>query len=612
MAKTTDNEIVKTLIEFHQKGTHDNSSWRKRARTAMAFYLGNSWDSDDVSLLDSEGRPHLSINLILSVVNLLSGIQRQNRQDIKVYARHGGTELVAQVLTALAKHTFDCCNGDWEVASWFLDGIITGKGWIDLDIDYQYDPLQGDLVLAKTGCFDVVEDREGDEYDLNRSCKYIIKTQWQDKEKLKLQWPKHKTDFEDGGLDLPPESADVWAAETDSYQAANVGEPSMTERKFRWRVRKCYWKEWKKREFLINTTTGLVQSVAQGKEELAARFANRPDAGWVLRERVTPVLRRTMTVGHVVLEDIEDPYDGMMMYPLIRFCPYFVDDNIMGTVDNLIDPQQELNKRRSQALHHLNQSANSGWVGDSDAMTASQWEELSEFGSKPGGIIKKRPGSQLERISPAPVSDGHLTFAEMGKQDIKDISAVNADLTGGKPERQESGRAMLLRQRQGLAANEIVFDNFELSYQILSQTVIDFIRAGRSDGSRMSALYSDAEILAVIQKDKLEVAIEQLGSLKVGRYGIKISQNPSNPTLQWANYEMLRNLLKDGLPIDPKFILQASAADNKDEIIADIAAKQQAAGMIPPTAGGGPGLPQRRPSPDTRIPQAVAEGVLGG
>ena len=64
----------------------------------------------------------------------------------------------------------------------------------------------------------------------------------------------------------------------------------------------------------------------------------------------------------VLLEHKEDPFGGMNMYPMVRFSPYWNDGQPFGLVDNLKSPQEEENNRRSQALHILNQTSNSGWI----------------------------------------------------------------------------------------------------------------------------------------------------------------------------------------------------------------------------------------------------------
>ena len=53
-----------------------------RMRQGFQFYTGDQWDPADLAKLQSEKRPALTINLILPIVNLLAGIQRQGRQDI--------------------------------------------------------------------------------------------------------------------------------------------------------------------------------------------------------------------------------------------------------------------------------------------------------------------------------------------------------------------------------------------------------------------------------------------------------------------------------------------------------------------------------------------------
>jgi len=585
-----DEELLAKVKGFLKKGLADNQNWCSRARTAYRFYLGEQWDSADLEILKNEGRPAFTINRILPVINLLSGVQRQNRQDIKVYARRGGTEKVAAVLTELAKHTQDISNGEWEFSAAFLDGIICGKGWLSFDIDYNNDPLNGDLVIQKLSPFDVIEDREVMEYDLNRSAKYIIRRFWADKEELLLRYPDMKNEIDVAalreGADPAMPGNDIGDAdplhETNDYSDEQQGGDGVSERKYRFRVYECWWRSYERRKFLVNVSTLEFMRIGPKKEDVAkalARTANEKGV-WTIKERIAPVLHVTTFTGDILLENRDDPYGGLTVYPFARFCPYHVNDNIMGVIDNLVDPQKEHNKRRSQVLHHLNQSANSGWMGDRDALTSEGWDELKEFGSKPGHQIKLNPGKTLERINPSPLSVGHMTIAEQSSADIDRISGVNPDLQGRESSAHESGRLALLRKNQGMLVNEILFDNFNFTRQIYAQTLVDFIRLPDITGNSRSKLYSDAEIAALISEKNLDVDMEQLTSFATGRYGVKVSQSPTAPTIQLANYELLIEALRAGLPINPKHILEVSNLPNKDEMVKDIEQREAAAAQV--------------------------------
>ena len=239
----------------------------------------------------------------------------------------------------------------------------------------------------------------------------------------------------------------------------------------------------------------------------------------------------------------------------------------MGVVDNLLDPQQEHNKTRSQTLHILNSTANTGWIVGK--LKGLYGKVLETMGSKPGVIIEKsKCGDFVEKITPNPIPAGHFTMSEVSANDMKDISSVDADLQGHSPNKEESGRSRYLRQQQGMTASGVLFDNFRYSRQIFSQFLVELIR--RTD------YYSETEVRAILDESSAEVSMEELQDFKVGRYGIKIDQSPDHPTTRMMNYELLVNAVKDaGLPIDPKFIIQASDLPNKDEIIADLEMKMQ-------------------------------------
>ncbi|MCK4959621.1 MAG: hypothetical protein KAT00_09470, partial [Planctomycetes bacterium] len=130
---------------------HSDESLRgefERMRTGFAYYVGSQWDPADVAKLDAEKRPHLTINLVLPIINMLSGVQRQARQDISVVARKGGLKRLAGVFTAAMQHCLDVTDGDYELAECFFDGIIGNKGWVYLGVDHSEDPVNGDISLC--------------------------------------------------------------------------------------------------------------------------------------------------------------------------------------------------------------------------------------------------------------------------------------------------------------------------------------------------------------------------------------------------------------------------------------------------------------------------------
>ena len=579
--------------KFYKEAKADNKNFFDRAKRNYRYRIGEQWDKADLDILDAQGRAALTINKILPVTNTLSGLQRDYRQDFTVRPRKGGTANVAKVLSALVKHTVDQSNGEWQISECFDDGTTGGKGWLGLDIDYSTDPLNGDVVLQKISPFDMLEDCNAKEYDLNQSAKYVIKMWGWSKDDIILNYPKKKnaiehgvlgdkydtflgsgTEFDDYNDDKPPDTDDMdSSSELDEY-----------------RIIECWWKKKERRLIMVNVNTMETKIVDPAKKKVAqalVAYTQRgtemggnlvgtimskmgmqytPGEQFQLIERVVPILHVTTFVGDIELDDKEDPFNGISDYPFVRFCPYWVDGYEMGIVDNLIGPQDEHNKRRSQALHHLNQSANSGWVGDRDAV--DDWDSVEKFGSKPGMVIKKKPGAQLERIKPSLISTGHLQLDQLSAQDIKDISGVSTELQGQSPDKAVSGRAIALQQQQGIQISKPVFDNLNYSLQILGSLMVDIIR--------LTGVYSEEEIKLVIDEEEVQIDMQQLGDMKLGNYGVKVALSAYAPTLRIANYLSLMEGVEKGLPIDPIFVIKASDLPNKDDIVEDIQKKQQA------------------------------------
>ncbi len=123
MTEATKLTMVKEYWKHADAGLSDEFA---AMQTGFAFYAGNQWSGKDLAKLEREGRPALTINLILPIINLLSGIQRQGRQDVSVVARNGGLIPLAAVFTQVLLHCLDITEADFVLADMFTVVIIGG------------------------------------------------------------------------------------------------------------------------------------------------------------------------------------------------------------------------------------------------------------------------------------------------------------------------------------------------------------------------------------------------------------------------------------------------------------------------------------------------------
>lgn len=572
-SQVSQEDRLSTLDKWFCDTLDSETKFLKQATEDEKFYLGEQWDSSDKRVLEQEGKPALVYNYVWSLANLINGYHRQNKLDLRVHPIRGGSAGVAEILTKLIKHIKQTKNGDWEIAYAHLMGLICGKSYLALNIDYDEDVANGQLYMEFLSCFDVLVDPYGSRYDL-ADRDFYFKSVWMPKAKIKRVFPGK---IKDG--DFIVNNADrktVYGEETDNYKdgAKFQEDEDDNKQEYRYRVKECWWKEYDEQKYLVNVATGAVTNVTELKQEELKRIKSlRPEFREI--RRVKPTMHMAQYVGNVLLSYQENPMGKMMNFPIVGFFPYFMRTTCQGIITQLKDPQREHNKRMSQALHHLNQSANSGYTADEDAV--DDWDELERNLSKAGYIKKIKPGKRFEKDNPTELSQGHIMLANIGAQAIKLISGVNSDMLGQDTSETVSGVAIARRQAQGLMTTEIVHDNMKLSLKTLGDRMIEAIQK--------SGAYSKQEILRLVVDDtdeeivinkKIGDTMKVLNDLTIGSYETTVTVAIQTPTVRVANYMAMLEAVKLGIPIPPEIIVDMSDWPNKEKIIQGMQAMKQA------------------------------------
>jgi len=592
MASYTDTELVEKIKEWYQGDTEINREWVKRAQESFRFYTGmQQWDPQVVGALKASARPALTINRILSTVHMPCGYQRRNRSDLKLYARKGGTVPIAELGTALIKHTMDTSRGEYELSDSFQDGAICGKGWLSLDLDYTNDPLHGDFVIRRESPFDILEDQTNQHYDVNKGMR-VFKTWWWDKKEVELTYPRVKTEDLENAMQAPewgnervePEK-DWMDYEPHEYTANQMNEGPTDDRllsKVKYLVKEIWFKEYDRVTFLVHVPTLTLKRIQKDQAEKAAAIIKANDLGddYRIIDRIAPVMHKVVCVGDMILEKTEDPLDGIIAFPFFRYCPFWANGYAFGLVDNVKEPQEELNKRRSQVLHAANMTINAGMKVGS-AANKKAIAELEQMGSHPGKIWDlSKFGGVLEAIDPPKLDAAHFKLAEQAADDIKEISGVNSDLLGTDPRASESGKARMVRQEAGLMVNEVMFDNLDRTQSDLGEHLWERVR--RSD------VYSEQEILAVVPDATLKhfmvrgadgqpvldfatgkpaMDFSKIRQWRTGRYGVKVDRGAQSPTMRMAQFETILEARKAGVMIPDEMIFEMGDFPNKERLI---------------------------------------------
>jgi hypothetical protein len=180
--------------------------------------------------------------------------------------------------------------------------------------------------------------------------------------------------------------------------------------------------------------------------------AVRLGKGWILKMRL-PRVRVAFLVGPYVIFDEPSPYlHGRFWY--IPYVCYRDRKGIpYGVVRNLIDPQDEINKRRSKALHYLTAKrvlAEEGAVDDPDQFM----EELAS----PDAFLSYRKGFQVQIENDLQLGSQHFEIMKEAADEMQFISGIYPDAYG-QPTNARTGIAIQTRTLNTQASLADIFSN---------------------------------------------------------------------------------------------------------------------------------------------------------
>ena len=637
--KVTKDRILKDFLNAYLK----NRDWRKAAEEDFEYLLGSQWKDADKEKLNAAGRPALTINKIQPFVFLASGLERQNRTDYVAYPKGEEDGIAADIATMLLRHAIETCNGDYKVSESFEDAITCGKGWIEPYVDYTYDILTGDFKLSKRTPFDIYVDPKSVEYDLS-DAEYVVKlTEDLTKDQLISLYPDKESEIEklgDGKLNLDKSGSIISEVIGDKYgvkNATDISDQTGEINEHLYDLVEYYYKKRVMKYFIADRITGQIEE-AKSKEDaiefvefklnaIRKQYADKQTAAGIAvaegeepweagKEPVVYIKRNIPEIwvacmignGDIVKDELCWSYPQWKSYP---FIPIFAhrtttpikkrENMVQGFVRSLKDPQNAYNKMRSQELNILNRSASVGWLVEEGAWVDAN--RTAELGSTAGINLEYKKGAiKPEQLEPAQYPFAQAKVAQDVGQDMKELSGMNTDLLALQDSKSVSGRAIMLRQKQGMVMIQRVFDNLSQSKQILGRFIL----------SQLSNIYTVEEVIKVIgdkyiqetfampqvdaqgqpQRDEqgnlvMQVNKEEVGKLlndilnniDVSKYDVAIGEGMNTESVQVSNQMLLMDLLQAGAPIPPEIIVEESNLQESTKMKIRKAIEEQRAAM---------------------------------
>ena len=645
----TEEELVRVLYSDLKYSHAKSRELHEEMINDTRFAQGEQWSSGDLQELESRGVKGITVNKIKPMIKLLIGIERQSKTDYKVLPEGDEDSITAEIVNRLVKNVVKNSRAELKMSESFKSGVTTGMSFIEPYIDYTFDLVNGDLKFKKISGQNVFLDPDFEEYDLS-DCRYVIKVNRSiEKNDLLALFPDDKKKVE--GLDINGIGTDGFllnhdvSSSTDGdYDVEGEGTPDDTRRLEvpTYDLIERYYKSFEKRYYVYFEEKEEIKEFVkkENAEEFAAQFEQFSPQ---VLEREVNVIKLMQVVGETIFyNDLAPTYPRWKTYPLIPFFAELSTDGlkdmnlkIQGVVRGIKDLNIEYNKRRTQELNILNTSQNSGfWIQDG-SMHKDEEARLKKLGSSPGFVGKYKKGYDAPtRIQPMALSQGHAQLAIENAQDLKEASGVNPDLLANDSQSQ-SGRAILLKQRQGLVMVQEILDNYGITKQQVGKYIISQLpeimtvkSAMRILGSAFIAENFETPVNVILERGLAKVEAQQepteleqqvmlqysesnpaepivdennqlvtvtdtdtaeqvvnlvLTNSEMGKYDIAIGEGPFQETIAMANFTDLKELAQQGVMIPPQDLVQESMLPdaNKKRIIANLAAQAQMAQAQP-------------------------------
>ena len=391
---------VASLVNMFEEAETATYDARQESERARDYVDGKQLTDEEIEALRKRKQPAIIINRVRRKVAWLRGIEIKQRTDPRAYPREPGDEQAAEAATDALRFVADNTNFDRKKSAVWENMLVEGFGGLEIIHKVKKQPAMN--VMARPDVEIVVN-----AYPWNRlfydpysrmhdfsDARYIGAVVWMDKGELLEQYPDKKSLIEQ----METESKSV-----DTYDDV---------------PRHGLWYDSKR-----NRVRTVLMWHKSGDVWQWCKFIQKDK-----------------------LDSGESPYvdeDGESVCPLIMQSLYVGRENDRyGVVRDMFGPQDEVNKRRSKALHLS--SVRQARVSPASPQNR---QDLSRELAKPDGIIEADK-DEFEILPTGDFAAAQFSLLQEAKSEI-DMLGANSALEG-ETGSSTSGRAVLARQQGGM------------------------------------------------------------------------------------------------------------------------------------------------------------------
>lgn len=545
-AQQDDTEVLERLVNWHESYEQSTTESRLECERDRDYYDHKQYTQAEIATLNKRKQPVVTANRIKPKVDFMLGMERQRRTDPKAYPRNPGDEEGANAASDALRYVVDDQLWDRKRSDCFENLLIEGA-------------CGADICIRKTKNGNTVIEINQVPWD----------RMWGDPHSRKRDWSDGKVRGQYLWMDLE-DAKQRYPDQEDKLESTINGE-SMSNADTFSDVPRTRWADPKRKRIRV------VEAWSREGEKI---FYSAFTKAGLLERMESPYVNEE-----------GDPEDGLV------FSSAFIDrdGNRYGAVRGWISLQDEVNKRRSKALHLLSVRQTKGEKGAVDDVRKAKAEL-----AKPDGHVEVTPGMVFEILPTGDMAQAQFQLLAEAKGEI-DAVGVNAALSGNES-RVMSGRALQAKSEQGLAELGPVFDAFnQFQHDVYRKvwnrikqywTAEKWVRV-TEDGNNVrfvglntpmtmaDQIIDEAKKAGKDVPEELQAQMRQDPQLQgiVGTRNnvakldvdIVIEDAPASASIQSEEFQALMQvapaMAQAGKPIDPEILIEASSLRTKDKIL---------------------------------------------
>lgn len=528
-------ESLKVMVE---NATDLTSGAREASERDRDYYDGYQYTAEEIAELNRRKQPVITTNRIKRKIDAMIGIEQRGRTDPRALPRTPAHLQAADIATQALVFVDDVTRFDSKRSSVFENQLVEGYGGVEIVAQEKRGKME--VVVNRLRWEEIFFDPASREKDFSDAA-YMGVMKWMSLDKAVATYGKAHEEL-------------LQATITTAQDGETYEDRPFKTQSFRWGDKKQ-------------------------RRVRVAQMYYLSEGVWYLA---------IFTGGGEIYNDAS-PYldeDGKPCNPMELLSGYVDRENRRyGVVRDMISAQDEINKRRSKSLHLLNSRQTAGVKG-----AVKSVDDMKKELAKPDGHVEidldvadgaREAGIPAWQVLPN--NDqiaGHFQLLQEAKSEI-DMLGPNASLLG-QLEGDQSGRAIMAQQQAGLAELAPIYD------QLRDWT----LRVYRQMWTRIRQYWTEERWIRVTDEvqapqfiglnqvvgfDPYTMAPQMQNAVAEMDVDIIINDAPDVVTLQQEEFQQLADLARNGTPIPPEMLIEASSVRNKQKLLEMMQAQREKA-----------------------------------